>query len=220
MNGRLKILGAFLVVAGLTFMSVGAYTLFQTKAGADSLQAYSQAENVNLTYNADGHLADRTGSTEESTKIMAMLTDEWKFPVVASDFNPNDTLVNTASEYMYQMATVSYHTLHATVTVILPADVTAADGTVVLAGTYQFVNDGKYWATFDKTPVEAAARALVWTPTAHALIAELGVGTMTATALQMGLGLAGLAAGLGGTLILLGFGLVWVGRGKPLDRLA
>jgi hypothetical protein len=216
-NARLKILGVVLVAAGLMFMGVGAFTFVKTSAGASSLQAFSQAQNVNLTYNADGQLADKAGSTEETTKIMAMLVDDWKYPVVAADFNPNDTLVNTASEYMYQMATVSYHTLHATVTVTLPADVTAADGTVVLAGDYQFVNDGKYWATFAKTPVAAAARALVWTPTAQALIAELGVGTVTATAVQMGLGIAGLAAGVGGTIILLGFGLVWVGRGKRLD---
>jgi hypothetical protein len=216
MNGRLKILGLVLSVAGLLFMSVGAFTFVQTQAGASSLQAFSQAQNVNLTYNPAGQLADKKGSTEESTRIMAMLVDDWKFPVISADLNPNDPLVNTATEYMYQMATVSYHTLHATVTVNLPADVTAADGTVVTAGDYEFVNDGKYWATFGKTPVAAAARTLVWTPTAHALIAELGVGTVTASALQMGLGLAGLAAGIGGTLLLLGFGLVWVSRAKPL----
>jgi hypothetical protein len=217
MNVRLKILGVVLAVAGLMFVGVGGFTYVKTQEGAGALQAYSLAQNVNLTYNAAGQLADKTGSTEEATKIMAMLVNDWKFPIIAADLNPNDTLVNTASEYMYQMATVSYHTLHASVTVTLPADVTAADGTVVTAGDYQFVNDGKYWATFGKTPVEAAARALVWTPTAQSIIANLGVGTVTASALQMGLGIAGLAAGLGGTLLVLGFGLVWVGRAKRLD---
>jgi hypothetical protein len=53
---------------------------------------------------------------------------------------------------------------------------------------------------------------MAWTGTAHGLIGELGVGTVTHTTLQMGLGMAGLLAGIGGTLILAGLGLVWVGR--------
>ena len=43
---------------------------------------------------------------------MALLVEDWAYPVVASDLNPNDPLVNTPTEYMYQMATISYHTLH------------------------------------------------------------------------------------------------------------
>ena len=78
---------------------------------------------------------------------------------------------------MYQMATITYHTLHGTQTVVLPEDVTAADGTVYKAGTYEFPVDGRYWTDFDRTnPIEAKAREQAWTGTAHALIAELGVG--------------------------------------------
>jgi hypothetical protein len=215
MIARLRVVGLALAVAGLVFMSVGGFTYAKTQEGAAALQAYSKAENVNLTYNKDGQLADKTGSTEEATAIMAMLVNDWKFPVVASDFNPNDTLVNTGSEYMYQMATMSYHTLHAKVTVTLPKDVTATDGTVTTAGDYEFVNDGKYWTGFNRAnPIEAAAREQVWTGTAHGLIANLGVGTVTASALQMGLGIAGLAAGFGFALIMLGLGLIWISRGK------
>ena len=47
---------------------------------------------------------------------------------------------------------------------------------------------------------------------AHALIAELGVGTNVAAALQMGLGLAALFAGIGATFFLTGAGLVWAAR--------
>ena len=47
---------------------------------------------------------------------MGLLTDDWKYPVVESDLDPSDPLVNTASEYMYQMATISFHTLHGTQT--------------------------------------------------------------------------------------------------------
>ncbi|HUG95020.1 MAG TPA: hypothetical protein VMK30_02625, partial [Pleomorphomonadaceae bacterium] len=50
------------------------------------------------------------------------------------------------------------------------------------------------------------------------LIAELGVGTVTAQALQLGLALAGLFAGLGGTLILTGAGLVWATRAAREDE--
>ena len=47
---------------------------------------------------------------------------------------------------------------------------------------------------------------------AHALIGELGVGTVTSSALQLGLGLAALFAGVGGTFLLTGAGLVWATR--------
>ena len=215
MLSRLRVVGLALAIVGILFMGVGAFTYAKTQEGAAALQAYSKAENVNLTYNQDGALADKAGSTEEATNIMAMLVNDWKFPVIASDFNPNDTLVNTASEYMYQMATVSYHTLHSDVKVTIAKDVTAADGTVTTAGEYDFQNTGKYWTGFSRAnPIEAAAREQIWTGTAHGLIANLGVGTVTASALQMGLGIAGLAAGFGGVLILLGFGLVWVSRAK------
>ncbi len=145
---------------------------------------------------------------------MAMLTNEWGYPVVAGDLNPNDPVVNTASEYMFQMATVAYHTLNGTQTVVLDKDYTAPDGTVYTAGTeYQVPVAGRYWAAFDRTnPVDAAVRAQAWTGVAHALIAELGVGTVTASTLQMGLGLAGLFAGLGFVLIFAGLGLVWAVR--------
>jgi hypothetical protein len=212
MNARIKIVGLGLTVAGFLFMAVGGYTYVQTQAGGASLAAYSAAENVKLTYNSDGQLADKTGSTEEATHIMSLLVNDWKYPVVTAEFDPNDPVVNTGSEYMYQMATVTYHTLNSKVTVTLAKNVTAADGAVTAAGDYAFTNDGKYWATFGKDPVAAAARGVVWSPTAHALIANLGVGAVTASALQMGLGIAAIAGAMGLVLLLLGLGLVWSSR--------
>ena len=53
---------------------------------------------------------------------------------------------------------------------------------------------------------------MAWTGTAHALIAELGVGSVTASALQIGFGVAALMAGLGFTFFLMGIGLVWAVR--------
>ena len=107
-------------------------------------------------------------------------------------------IVNTASEYMYQMATVAYHTLNGTQTIVLEEDV-EYNGELLAAGTYEFPVDGRYWADFDREhPIEGAARGQAWTGVAHALIGELGVGTVTAQALTLGLALAGLFAGLGG----------------------
>jgi hypothetical protein len=114
---------------------------------------------------------------------------------------------------MYQMATIAYHTLHAETTVTIPEDVVVDGQVVTKAGTYDFANDGKYWTGFDRSdPIQAAAREKIWTGTAHALIAELGVGSVTASALTMGLGIAGLFALIGLTVVLTGLGLVWAAR--------
>lgn len=222
MYGRIKGLGLVLAVMGLVFVAAGGYTFIKTQEGYASLSALSAAQNVKLNYNDQGQLVDR-GETAGAEKIMALLRDDWKYPVNASELNPNDPVVNTASEYMYQMATITYHTLNGTQTVVLPEDVTAADGTVYKAGTYEFAVDGRYWSQFNRAnPIEAAAREKAWTGTAHALIAELGVGTATATSLQLGLGIAGLFAGIGFFALITGFGLVWAVRAErvPAARTA
>ena len=213
MNDRLKKLGIVLAIFGLGFIVAGGYAFMKVQEGQRSLNAFSAAQGVTLTYNDQGQLTDR-GTTEGSAPIMAMLVNDWGYPVQSAELNPNDPTVNTASEYMYQMATVAYHTLHGTQTVVLDEDFTATDGTVYTAGTpYEIPVDGRYWAAFDRTnPIDAAVREQAWTGTAHALIAELGVGTSTASALQMGLGLAALFAGVGFTFILAGLGLVWAVR--------
>ena len=212
MNGRLKVLGIVLTVFGLAFMAGGAYAFVRTQDGAKSLQAFSEAQGVKLAYNDQGQLTDR-GEVAGAQAIMSLLTNDWGYKVDTNELNPNDPLVNTASEYMFQMATIAHHTLDSTQTVVLDKDVTAADGTIYKAGTYDFKVDGRYWSQFNRAnPIEAAAREQAWTGTAHALIAELGVGSVTASTLQMGLGLAGLFAALGLTLIVAGVGLVWATR--------
>ena len=150
MNGRLKILGAMMAVIGLVFIAGGGYALYKTNQGSQALQAFSAAQNVTLSYNDQGQLVDR-GTTEGSAKIMSLLTNDWGFSVDAAELNPNDPLVNTSSEYMYQMATISYHTLNATTTVTFPEDVVVDGAVVTKAGTYDFVNTGKYWTGFDRT---------------------------------------------------------------------
>ena len=212
MNKRMQRLGLGLVLIGIAFVAAGGYTFIKTQDGAHALQAFSVAQNVTLKYNDQGQLVDG-GKTEGAAAIMSLLTNDWGYKVDAFELNPNDPLVNTASEYMYQMATISYHTLHATTTVTFPADVVVDGKVVQAAGTYDFANTGKYWTGFDRTnPIEGAAREKIWTATALALIGELGVGSVTASALQMGLGLAVLFALVGLTVVLTGLGLVWATR--------
>ena len=218
MYGRMRILGVVLAVMGIGFIAGGAFAFVKTQEGVASLAALSAAQNVKLSYNEQCQLVDR-GETAGAEAIMALLRDEWKYPVSAAELDPNDPVVNTASEYMYQMATVTYHTLHGTQTVVLPEDVTAADGTVYKAGTYEFPVEGRYWSDFNRAnPIEAKAREQAWTGTAHALIAELGVGTATATALQLGLGIAALFAGFGFFALIAGLGLVWVARAATVEE--
>ena len=213
MQQRIRTLGFILAVVGLGFIIGGGVAFAKVQAGYDSLQAFSAAQNVELSYNEDGQLIDR-GETAGAEAIMALLTEDWAYPVVEADLDPNDPLVNTATEYMYQMATISYHTLHGTQTVVLDEPV-EYEGETFAAGTYEFDVDGRYWTGFDREhPIEGAAREMAWSGTAHGLIGELGVGTVTHSALQMGLGLAALLAGIGGTLILAGFGMVWAGNAK------
>src|SRR6478735_12478157 len=216
MTSRLKGLGAILVIIGIAFVAAGGYAFMKTQEGAKSLQSFSAAEAVKLTYNDQGQLVDR-GDPAQAAAIMSLLTNDWGFAVNKADFNPNDPLVNTATEYMYQMATIAHHTLDGTQTVVLDKAVTADNGTVYPAGTYEFPVDGRYWTAFDRTnPIEAAAREQAWTGTVHGLIAELGVGTVTASTLQMGLAMAGLFAGIGLVFMLTGGGLIWAGKGNKV----
>ncbi len=217
MGKRLQKLGIVLTVIGVLFLVAGGVAYSKVQDGYDSLQAFSEAQNVTLSYNEDGQLTDR-GTVEGAQAIMTLLEDDWNYPVVSGDLNPDDPLVNTATEYMYQMATISYHTLDSTQTVVLAEDV-EFEGVVYTAGTYEFEVDGRYWTDFDRQhPIEGPARSQAWTGTVHALVGELGVGTVTHSTLQMGLGLSGILAGLGLTVILAGLGLVWASKEKETEE--
>ena len=135
MNGRLKILGVALAIFGLAFLVGGGYAYYKTNQGTQALQAFSAAQNVKLTYNEAGQLTSG-GTTEDADKIMGLLTNDWGYSVDKSELNPNDPLVNTASEYMFQMATISYHTLHGATTVTFPEDVIKDGAVIQKAGTY------------------------------------------------------------------------------------
>ena len=209
---RFKILGIVLAVVGLGFLGGGIFAYSQVQAGANALQDFSAAQNVELTYNENGQLTDR-GEVEGAQAILGLLESEWGYQTKASELNPNDPLVNTSSEYMYQMALVAYHTLNSTVEVTLTEDV-EYNGETFEAGTYDVPVEGRYWADFDRAhPLEGPARAIAWTGVAHALIAELGVGSVTASTLQLGTGVAGFMAGVGAVFVALGLGLVWAAAG-------
>ena len=132
------------------------------------------------------------------------------------------------------MATISNHTLHGTQTVVLTEDdLTGDDGAVAT----EFDCNGAMVAVPDPFPAagsrvtskstvatgpastaafrcKRAARDQAWSGTAHALVAELGVGAVTHSTLMMGLGVAGILGGLGLVFMLFGGGLFWASRGK------
>lgn len=208
MAKRLRTVGIVLLVMGIGFVAAGGFAYLKVQDGWGALDTYSAEQNVTLSYNDDGQLTDR-GTTEGAEAIMTLLTDDWGYAVTDADFDPEDPVVNTASEYMYQMATISYHILHGTQTVVLAAD-TEFEGEAFPAGEYVFEVDGRYWTDFNRShPIEGVARGQAWSGTAHGLIASLGVGTVTASTLQLATGVAAIIAGLGAAFILTGFGLMW-----------
>ncbi len=219
-SNRLRTVGYVLAVIGVLFFVVAGVAYMKTQEGYSALDAFSSEQNVVLTYNEDGQLIDR-GTTEGADAIKALLTEDWDFTINGADLDPNDPIVDTATEYMYQMATIYYHTLNGTQTIVLTDDIeydvnkdgTIGEGETFPAGEYEFAVDGRYYSEFDRQhPIEGPARSQAWSPLAFGLTAQLGVGTTTAYTLQLALGLAALFAALGGTLLLTGLGLVWASR--------
>lgn len=227
----LGLLGAFLIVVSLGYFVGAGVAYSKTQAGYGSLESFSAAQNVELSYNEDGELIDR-GTTEGAQAILDLLENEWDFPVVMGNggLDPDDPVVNNQSEYMYQMATIVHHTLTGTQMISLTADDIAAatesgalepDGTytgvveayqgqVLEPGVYEVPVDGRYWTEFNRTDLlDGPAREATWTGTTHALVAELGVGAATHSALMLALGIAGLLAGLGVVTLAMGVAFLW-----------
>ena len=93
MAKRLRTLGVILVVLGLVFVAGAGIAYMKVQDGYTSLQKFSEAQNVTLSYNEDGKLVDR-GTTEGAEAIMTLLTEDWGFTPNQSDFNPDDPLDN------------------------------------------------------------------------------------------------------------------------------
>jgi hypothetical protein len=238
MASRLRISGVVLIIIGIIAWGAAGYAYMRMQSGADALQGFSAAQDVTLSYNEDGKLVDRGVVQGEGDDILALLGDTWKWPIDNGELNPKDPIVNTATEYMYQMATIAYHTLHGTQNVVLTETVywdgssvvdsppagattysggewdpsTASEPAIFNPGTYTVPVDGRYWTGFNRLhPLDGPARELAWNGTVHGLFAELGVGATTATSLQMAFGIVGVTALMGLGFVVSGGALVWVG---------
>src|SRR4051812_25693011 len=108
MEKKLTRLGMVIAVFGLAFFVAAGYAFVKVQEGANSLNAFSAAQGVKLAYNDQGQLLDH-GDAAAAAGIMNLLTNDWKYAVNQADFNPNDPVVNTASEYMFQLATITEH---------------------------------------------------------------------------------------------------------------
>jgi hypothetical protein len=180
MLSRLRIVGVVVAIIGLIGVVGGAYGWTRIQEGARALAGFSAAQNVTLTYNDQGQLVDR-GTTEQANEIKKLLGETWKWPINNGDLNPNDPVTNTGTEYMYQMATIAYHTLHGEQAVTLDTPVaydgdgddavaptapsytpqTLPQGAEYLAilgsdanfapGTYTVPVEGRYWTGFNRT---------------------------------------------------------------------
>ncbi|GIU91123.1 MAG: hypothetical protein KatS3mg011_0029 [Acidimicrobiia bacterium] len=225
MRRRFQIIGLVLAVLGLVFLVAGGVAFAKSQEGYRSLEKFSAAQNVTLSYDEEGRLIDR-GTPEGAQAILDMLRNEWGYPVNEAELDPADPLVNTPTEYMYQMATIVYHVRHGEQTVVLTEDV-EYDGQVFPAGEYTITpievgspervaaGLGGYWTDFDRLhPIEGPARNQAWSGTVHGLVAELGVGTTTATMVQLATALAGAFAGMGLVSLVAGIGFLWVARGR------
>lgn len=175
MTNLAKPIAIALMGLGIAVIAIGAVNWQRANEGLASLDAIYRVQGVELSYNDDGQLIDR-GSTEDADAIMALLVDEWEFPVNEADLDPADPLVDTPTEMMYQYATISYHVLNGTQTVTLDEAV-EFEGETFEAGTYEVAVDGRYWADFNRShPLDAQVRGLAWTGTVHGLLGELGAG--------------------------------------------
>ena len=171
-----------------------------------------------MSYNDRGP-AGRSRSTEGAEAILSLLGDDWRWPIDDGELDPEDPIVNTATEYMVQMATIAHHTLTGAQNVVLPAVVywdgnarrrpgspwsrsstPAASGTRLRSASLRCStlapirspSNGRYWTGFNRThPLDGPARELAWNGTVHGLFAELGVGATTATSPAVGAGYRG-----------------------------
>jgi hypothetical protein len=242
MASRLRITGVVLIIVGIIAWGAAGYAYLQAQAGADALHGFSDAQDVTLSYNGDGQLIDR-GTTEGADAIYDLLKDGWGYAVNDGDLNPDDPVTNTATEYMYQMATIAYHVLHGSQNVVLAEtaewdgdgdDAIASDArqyfggewdpatigedAVFNAGTYTVPVAERYWTQFNRThPLDGPTREQAWSGTVHGLFAELGVGAVTATSLQLAVGVALLTVLMGLGFIIGGAGLLWVSMGRRED---
>ncbi len=217
---RMRIVGAILVAAGLTVAGIAfLYGAPTANAGLDSAQAMYQAQGVELSYNEEGELLDR-GTPEGAAKIMAMLRDDWDYPVKQSSFDPDDPIINTRDELMYQYAVITYHVYHGERTIVLGE----ADVPISYRGI-EYTEPGEYpiaplayYAQLDRThPIERQLRE-AWSPLALSLTAQLAGGHANQAAGELAMATSIGLGGVGVLFAMAGGGLVWISYGKPQVR--
>jgi hypothetical protein len=246
MASRLKIIGVVVIIIGIISWAAAGYAYTRVQAGQDALDGFSEAQNVALSYNGDGDLIDR-GTTEGADAILELLGETWGWPIVDGELDPNDPVVNTGTEYMFQMATIAQHTLHGTQTVVLTERVewdgdgdgsvvgatvytpeslpdgwdwtTSGEDAIFMPGAYSVPVDGRYWTGFNRShPLDGPARAQTWNGTVHGLFAQLGVGATTASSLELSMGVVMITALMGLGFVVTGGGLLWVGMGGKKEE--
>jgi len=243
MASRLRITGVILIIIGIVALGASGYTYMRTQESADSLQGFSEAQDVNLSYNDEGQLIDR-GTVEGAEAIRDLLGNTWRWPIVEGELDPDDPLVDTATEYMFQMATIAYHTLTGTQDVVLTETVewdgdgdgevaadapvydggewdpaTSGEDAVFNPGTYQVPVNERYWTQFNRMhPLDGPARSQTWSGTVHGLFAELGVGAVTASLAQVGLGIAAVVLLMGIGFLTAGVLLLWTAMGARKEE--
>ena len=164
--------GLVLVVGGIIGIALGGYLYFKADAGLKSLDAVYAAQGQMMTYDADGNFTDR-GTAAGGDLILSLLEDDWQYPLNRRNLDPNDPLVNTPDELMVKYATITYHTLHGTQTVVLDKDV-EYKGVLYEAGTYEVPVDGRYFSDLDRShPLEGKVREQAWSPLAYGLLGQL-----------------------------------------------
>lgn len=205
----LMMAGVVLIIGGLAGIGLGLFLFSKAQGGLNALDKVYAAQDVKLAYDASGNLTDR-GTTEGANKILAYLQNDLGYPLNRRNLDPNDPVINTPDELMYQYAVISYHVLNSTVKVTLTKDV-EYKGQLYKAGTHDVPIGGKYWTDFDRQhPLEGPARELAWTGTAHGLLASLTGGVNA----DYQAGLAHFMAwaifiGLGSMFTLAGVFVVW-----------
>jgi hypothetical protein len=213
---RLRVVGIVMIVAGLAVASVGfLYGIPTANDGLDSAQAMYESQGISLSYDDQGRLVDR-GTVEGAQAIMRLLEVEWRFPVKHSSFDPNDPLINTRDELMFQYATIVYHVLHTKQKVVLnetQVPITFRGVTYDQPGTYE-IEVGAYYGALNRMhPIEGQLRA-AWSPLALALTSYLAAGHANQAAGELAL-MTSLGIGAIGLLaIVAGAGLAWVGMAR------
>ena len=102
----LGLLGIFMVLVAVGYFIGAGVAYSKTQGGYGSLQSFSEAQNVELSYNEDGELVDR-GTVEGAQAIRSLLEDDWNFPIVEGDLDPDDPLVNSAKNNLIMFTVIS-----------------------------------------------------------------------------------------------------------------